>query len=69
MLGLEKYQPFIQWFMKNIKFGLENEIGLLMIFVIDDEKKATQLHMHAKNVWNRVHILCSVYYTQHFLKG
>ena len=40
-----------------------------MIFVIDDEKKATQLHMHAKNVWNRVHILYSVYYTQHFLKG
>ena len=46
--------------MKNIKYGLENEIGLLMMFVIGDEKKATQQHTHAKNVWNRVHILCSV---------
>ena len=46
--------------MKNIKFGLENEFGLLMIFVIDGEKKATQQHMHAKDVWKRVHILCSV---------
>ena len=47
--------------MKNIKYGLENEIGLLMMFVIGDEKKATQQHTHAKN---RVHILCSVSYMQ-----
>ena len=32
-----------------------------MMFVIGDEKKATQQHTHAKN---RVHILCSVSYMQ-----
>ena len=40
MFGMEKYQPFLQWFMKNTKYGLENEIGLLMMFVIGDEKKS-----------------------------
>ena len=61
MFGMEKYQSFLQWFMKNIKYGLQHEIGLLMMFVIGDEKKATQQHTHAKN---RVHILCSVSYMQ-----
>ena len=55
--------------MKNIKFGLENEFGLLMIFVIDGEKKATQQHMHAKDVWSSYPMFCVVYYLQHFLKG